>query len=80
MSESRAEQDVCSGKLLKLLPPSNRDKIRFRPYRGDRSEFALVEADVSKLDAAWRTFAKCGWPVGQFHSAPNFVNDAKAAT
>lgn len=40
--------------MLKLLPPSNREEITFQLSRSDRPGFALVEIDVSKVDAAWR--------------------------
>jgi hypothetical protein len=40
--------------MSKLLPPSNREKITFQLLKSDRSQFALVEIDVSKVDAAWR--------------------------
>jgi hypothetical protein len=39
--------------VLKLLPPSNREQITSQLSRSDRPGFALVEIDVSKLDAAW---------------------------
>lgn len=53
MTECPATESA-NQQMSKLLPPLNRDKIRFRLYRGDRSEFALVEIDVAKLDWAWR--------------------------
>ncbi len=65
MTEAHTQRNRRSGTMPKLLPPSNRDKIRFRLYRGDRSEFALIEIDVSKLDSAWRASGEGYiWPDG----------------